>query len=306
MAFAARCIYGEFHYGYRHVCNQSHFMMKKYKLIETSFQHLAGLGRGREKLLYNSKIYCWDDYLNHHNRQLALFNNLASRIEHDLLVSQEQFEARNANYIAATLPKTERYKIASSFPERTMFLDIETTGLSKYYDEITLIGWSLNNKFSVLKQGDDISTFRDALSKAKAVVTFNGAIFDIPFILHEYPDLKFPICHIDLRFAIRRTGTSGGQKIVEDILGFKRPESVKDIKGKDAPLLWFKYQLGDKAALEKLIYYNFLDIEGMKFLYDHFLRFMISQLPIPEEIIDYNFFFKGSNSLDKDPSKFCK
>lgn len=64
----------------------------------------------------------------------------------------------------AKLPKPLREKLAfcHEHPERVMFLDIETTGLSHYYDEITVVGWALNQKSGTyIKGGDPKSLIRN-------------------------------------------------------------------------------------------------------------------------------------------------
>jgi uncharacterized protein YprB with RNaseH-like and TPR domain len=39
-------------------------------------------------------------------------------------------------------------------PDEVLFLDIETTGLSRYYDEITLVGYAMGGEHRVMIAGD--------------------------------------------------------------------------------------------------------------------------------------------------------
>jgi uncharacterized protein YprB with RNaseH-like and TPR domain len=40
----------------------------------------------------------------------------------------------------------EIISLCHEYPQDVLFLDIETTGLSHYYDEITVIGWSMGGQ----------------------------------------------------------------------------------------------------------------------------------------------------------------
>ena len=106
-------------------------------------------------------------------------------------------------------------KEALKHPDKFLFLDIETTGLSPVYDIITVIGYDSGDKFSYVLHGESIDDFVKALSKAHAIVTFNGTLFDTKFIKRHFPDVVFPEHHIDLRYIMRRVGYTGGQKQIE-------------------------------------------------------------------------------------------
>src|SRR5208282_3397125 len=59
-------------------------------------------------------------------------------------------------------------------PNRVLFLDVETTGLSRYYDDVTLVGWLLDGVYRVYVAGDDPEFLLSDLRSASALVTFNG------------------------------------------------------------------------------------------------------------------------------------
>ncbi|MBZ6380026.1 ribonuclease H-like domain-containing protein, partial [Pacificimonas aurantium] len=148
---------------------------------------------------------------------------------------------------------------------RTLFLDIETTGLSRHYHRITVVGYTMDGCYRAHVAGDDPAAFVEAASSAEAVVTFNGSQFDLPFLAKEYPDVLMPERHIDLRYACRYAGLTGGQKKIEKALGFERES---DVDGAEAVLLWHRYVSGDHGALSRLIEYNYLDVTGMATLFD--------------------------------------
>ena len=155
-----------------------------------------------------------------------------------------------------------------SYPERTLFLDIETTGLSHYYDDITVIGWAMDGVANSIIADSDITSFRNAAMQAKTLVTFNGIRFDTKFILRDYPDIVLPNMHVDLLYLCRRVGLTGGQKAIEQALGINMREGLEDVSGAEAVALWHRFIRGDKDALRKLILYNRSDIAAMGAILD--------------------------------------
>jgi predicted nuclease with RNAse H fold/dephospho-CoA kinase len=156
-------------------------------------------------------------------------------------------------------------------PSRVVFLDVETTGLSWFYDELTIVGWALDGKYYTHIAGGDADRLIDALQGASALVTFNGTLFDLRFLRKTFGDLVLPPLHIDLRYLARRVGLVGGQKAIESVLGIPVREGVEDIDGAEAVLLWHRYMRGSDDALQRLIDYNCRDVLGMCGILDHTL-----------------------------------
>jgi len=237
--------------------------------IKSTFIHLNKVGNKTEKELWTKKIFTWDAYQSQIENTNLFFDRTISKLSE----SFQALENNDVDFFANTLPKKEYFRLALSFPQDVIFLDIETTGLSRYYDHITMIGWSLNGEYDYYVQGiDKEDKFREALNKSKIIVTFNGAIFDIPFIKNYFKDIKTPQCHIDLRFLAKGVDLSGGQKSIEDQIGFKRSKSLKNTDGYMATVFWDEYKWGKKSSLEKLIAYNHSDVEGMKAILDYCIK----------------------------------
>lgn len=251
-------------------------------LISNTFQHIKGIGAKKEIELWRSGVLTWDDLEKKQNLQLSLFGNEAA--DSIFLSSKQAIDEDNVDFFSQHLSPQEFYRIALSFPYKTLFLDIETTGLSKYYDTITLVGWCMGKEYGVYIQGDSDEPLRQVLEKASIIVTFNGSLFDIPFLRQKMPELKIPQCHVDLRFLSKRVGLSGGQKVIEAELGIKRKKSVANVIGETAPLLWYKYCWGDQKALKQLISYNHADIEGMKIIFDEAVKRLLRKNQIPTSI----------------------
>lgn len=151
------------------------------------------------------------------------------------------------------------------------YLDIETTGLSRFYDYITVIGIYLCNGGStklIQLVGEEVT--RDNLLKAlegvNRVYTYNGSRFDLPFIRASLRvDLEAEFYHHDLMYDCWRNNLYGGFKAVERQLGIYR--QLQGISGFEAVWLWWRYQnYGDQNALSLLLQYNKEDVVNLKAL----------------------------------------
>jgi predicted nuclease with RNAse H fold/uncharacterized protein YprB with RNaseH-like and TPR domain len=247
-------------------------------MLQSTFQHIQGIGKKTEAFLWQKGITDWTQYQRLNGKQLSLFkNNGADPIE----LSIDAYQKGDLSFFAKNLSKSEFYRVALSFPEDTLFLDIETTGLSLYYDQITLVGWSTGKRYGVYFKDQNPKGLLDALKFAKVIVTFNGSIFDLKFLEKTFPGLITPPVHIDLRFFARRAGLFGGQKNIEPKVGYVRPALIKGMEGEAAPILWYKYRRGDLSALKELVTYNHADIEGMKVILDYAISqiYQINNIP---------------------------
>jgi len=270
------------------------------QMLRNTFLHLPGIGEVTERKLWNQGVLDWDDLEIFSPRQLQLFKDEKYRTQSPLEISRAALEAEDAAFFSDRLPSSDQFRIAASFPHKTLFVDIETTGLSRYYDEITLVGWDLDGDFDVCIQGQSMEQMYEAFNAAAVIVTFNGSLFDLPFLKQECPDLSIPGCHIDLRFAARPVGISGGQKKIEDELGLERPEALQSMSGETAPVLWHNYRWGDTASLQRLINYNRADIQGMKWILDVVIERRIQEVGGPIAKAPWHKFFESGEKPDLD------
>lgn len=263
-------------------------------MLRSTFLHLKGVGAKTEKSLWQRGITKWEDYPVDCD-QYSLLSDLSP--SSPLCSSIAAYKSGDMSFFANALPSSALYRVALEFPEETLFLDIETTGLSIYYDVVTLVGWSVGDKFSVHINGQDDTELRDALQKAKVIVTFNGTMFDLKFLNEHYPDLEIPPVHVDLRFLAKRVGLSGGQKKIEKLLGFSRDEDVAEMLGEAAPILWHKYRRGETDALRRLIAYNHEDVEGMKTILDYCVENLVKKEAIPEQLVPAHKFSQAPSKI---------
>ncbi len=254
-------------------------------MLLSTFKHLSGIGPKKEKQLWYSGILTWKDF-DRQKKQLSQLPGFIRPEQQELSESWEAYRCGDTAYFAHKLPPNEYYRIALTYPNETLFLDIETTGLSWYYDHITLVGWSMGEKYKVYIKGDDETELFDAFRSAKALVTFNGSLFDLKFLYNEFPELPPIQSHIDLRFLSRRVGLKGGQKFIEKEIGVRRNNEIQEMEGESAPLLWYKFCAGDLEALKELIAYNQADVYGMKVILDEVINRLLVQDKIPGKIWD--------------------
>ena len=151
------------------------------------------------------------------------------------------------------------------------YLDIETTGLSWLYSDITVVGiYLVNGSDSRLVQliGEEVTrdNLLGVLESVDTIYTYNGSRFDLPFISASLGvDLVESYHHHDLMYDCWRNNLYGGFKAVEQQLGI--PRQLKGIGGLEAVILWWRYQNnGDQNALTLLLQYNREDVVNLKAL----------------------------------------
>ena len=151
------------------------------------------------------------------------------------------------------------------------YLDIETTGLSRYYNEITVIGiYLVDGRDSRLVQfvGDAVTkdNLLGALDGVDTIFTYNGSRFDLPIIHTRLEvDLASMFYHHDLMYDCWRMNLKGGFKAVERQLGI--PRQLEGVDGFQAVILWWRYRNhGDQDALALLLQYNKEDVLNLKAL----------------------------------------
>jgi len=150
-------------------------------------------------------------------------------------------------------------------------LDIETTGLSQIYADITVIGIYVTDgsyhKF-ISMFGEEVTrdNLLGALQGVGILYTYNGSRFDLPFINSSLDvDLTKEFKHRDLMLDCWRNNLYGGLKAVEIQLGINR--QLKGVDGLEAVRLWWRYRnSNDQDALTRLLKYNQEDVVNLKTL----------------------------------------
>jgi uncharacterized protein len=195
--------------------------------------------------------------------------------------SEEALRRRDAEWFARRLPFVERWRLFPEFRELTAFLDIETTALTPQEGIVTVVGVHGGGTTRAFIAFDDLEELPAYLQKFRLIVTFNGALFDLPFLEARFPYIRFPPAHIDLRFLLRRLGITGGLKRIERELGLGDRAGVEGIAGLDAVRLWEEARRGIPGSLTKLIEYNRADAVNLEPLLEFAVREMSRRLLPP-------------------------
>jgi len=156
------------------------------------------------------------------------------------------------------------------------YLDIETTGLSRQYHKITVVGIHLcsdDGPRFIQLVGMEITgdSVLEALTGVSIIYTYNGKRFDLPF-MHSQLGISLTDLfeHYDLMYDCWRNNLYGGFKAVERQLGI--PRQLKEVDGYQAVRLWWRYvDTFDLDALNTLLEYNKEDVLNLKVLKERLL-----------------------------------
>ncbi len=243
-------------------------------MIRSTFRLAPGVGRWHEARLWEAGIATWDDFPG--AAGAALGPALDGRIRAAIAQAREALAARDAERLAAMVPRAERWRLYAAFAADAAFLDVETDG-----DAPTAIGVLDRDGPRVFLAGRDLERFPDASRAWKLLVTFNGLAFDVPVLRRAYPGWRPPRAHVDLCRLWRRLGHAGGLKLLEHETGVGRPPHLEGVGGRDAVRLWRAHERGDREALRLLVEYNLHDAVNLRTLMDLGYNRMIERLRLP-------------------------
>lgn len=237
-------------------------------MLTQYFSHIDGISPSFEKKLREKGIQRWDDFLEQRHLLAEVPKAKLEKITNSISACKEALAKNNLPFFKNLLKPKELWRL---FPMgKIAYVDIETTGLSRWSDEITLIGIYDGTLSHLYVNGKNLQEAKDKLKEFDIVVTFNGKQFDIPFIEHHFSH-KYDFIHLDLRYMLKELGLQGGLKSIENQLGINRDTDLSGIDGFEAVRLWYQYKRGNQGALQKLLRYNEQDIVNLKALLHHYL-----------------------------------
>src|ERR1017187_740968 len=211
-------------------------------MLEQTFIHIPGIGPRTERELWQAGITSWEDLAGVLTPPIPLGRALRRRLDQYIPESVDALRRRDAGFFARLSALGEAWRLFPEFASRSVFLDIETTGLSPVFDSVTMVGLFDGRRYEVFIDGQNLQDLPDRLREYSVVITFNGSGFDLRFLKLAFKDLQLPPIHIDLRWVTRRLGYRGGLKSIEKEFGICR----------------------DRAALQQLIAYNTEDVIHLK------------------------------------------
>ena len=246
-------------------------------MLRATFQHLSGLGPQEESVLWKVPIRDWAE-LEPRIDEFVPSTALATRLRRELRASEEALATGAPAWFGARLAPAEHWRIYPEFRSRTAFLDIETTGLSPHNGIVTVVGVHGAGSTRSFIADDNLEELPAYLSRFALLVTFNGSLFDVPFLQYRFPDWNPPSIHLDLRFILRRLGLTGGLKRIEQVLGLGDRSGVEGIHGLEAVWLWERWRRGDADALDRLVRYNRADTVNLEPLTEYAVRELSTRL----------------------------
>lgn len=269
-------------------------------MLTKTFCHLHGVGLLNERKFWSEGITTWNDFFNNPVDIPEKYKNqnLVNEIETSLF----NLSISNSLYFSSRLPTGQNWRMFPEFRNTIAYLDIETTGLSDLYNEITTISIYDGNSIYCFVNGENLEEFVNIINNYKVIVTYNGKCFDIPFI-ERFFKIKINQAHIDLRYVLKNVGITGGLKGCEKKLGISRNE-LEGVDGYFAVLLWKEYKRNKNIkALETLLAYNIEDVVNLEKLIIHAYNLNLANTPfadflkidLPQSTIDIP--FKADNSL---------
>jgi uncharacterized protein YprB with RNaseH-like and TPR domain len=234
-------------------------------VLDRSFILLDRVGERTERRIWDQGVRTWDEFI---DRDLvAPFSPARKAMADEALESaKEAVAGGSASFFADRLPGREMWRIYPTFRDDVVFLDIETTGLSRY-SAVTVVGLARGGEFRALVRGKDLTRRELArqLEGAKMIVTYNGASFDLPMLRNHHPVPQLELPHLDLRYVSRRVGLSGGLKHIERTLGLERDREFAMMSGEDAVHLWHLWERrSNEKALDLLLRYNRADVLNLR------------------------------------------
>ena len=219
-------------------------------MLQNTFIHIQGIGAITEQRLWESGLRDWDAFTD--DISIPLSGKRKYLLQKGIEESRQHLYQNNPVYFSQCLPANQTWRFFPEFRNSTVYLDIETTGLDRYFNDITTIALYDGESIQTYVQGQNLEDFIEDIQKYKVIVSYNGKSFDIPFI-ESFFKIRLNHAQIDLRYVLYSLGFRGGLKGCERQLGMDRGD-LSDIDGFFAVLLWDEYQkTGDPKALETLV-----------------------------------------------------
>jgi uncharacterized protein YprB with RNaseH-like and TPR domain len=238
--------------------------------------HIQSIGTVTEQKLWDSGINNWDLFTD--DISIPLSGKRKYFLQKGIDESRQHLFQNNPIYFSKYLPANQCWRFFPEFRESTVYLDIETTGLDRHFNDITTIALYDGKTIQTYVQGQNLDNFIEDIQKYKVIVTYNGKSFDVPF-LEYYFKIRLDQAHIDLRYVLYSLGLRGGLKGCETQLGMYRGD-LKDIDGFFAVLLWEEYQrTGNQKAIDTLLAYNIQDTVTLENLMVTAYNMKIRQTP---------------------------
>lgn len=255
-------------------------------MIKRTFTHISGIGELKELHLWENGVHEWTDL---YNKCFDFFDGKrADKILANLEVSMRKYEKGDLQYFYKSLPRKDLWRLLPGHEDKTAFVDIETTGLAHPpAGKVTTISVLMDGKLHQAHGDLEKRKLASYLNEnAQLLVSYYGEVFDIPFLRKQFKQ-KFDIAHVDLCFALRRNGLSGGLKYVEKKAKIKFVRKSDGLDGFAAVIMWNMYKKGNKKALETLLAYNGEDTVVLQLLSEKLIEIEAKKIGDKSLVVDF-------------------
>lgn len=243
-------------------------------MIKNTFLLLDGVSVKKEKNIWQQGVLDWNSFVSCNNIK-GIKNEKKRFFDRQLFKASTALNEGDSTFFTKLMPKTEHWRLYEHFKDQVVFLDIETSDCADGF--VTVVGLfdGFNTKTMIQGINLDFNILKKELKKYKMIVSFNGSVFDIPFLKKKHPNIIPEIPHFDLRFCCQKLGFKGGLKEVEKSFGLNRRELIGKLKGGDCITLWRMWNASnDDYYLKLLIEYNEEDCVNLKFIADKVFKSM--------------------------------
>ncbi len=245
-------------------------------MLTASFIFAKGLTDDLERALWGKGITSWE-LLRQYPEEAAMVLGAGrgQKLVEQVAEAQSAHARIDLPWFRANWPERELWRLWQGYAadNRIAFVDIETTGLTPGYDQITVIGLADATGATAFVAGrpqpgdEPLERFREAIRPYQLIVTYNGTGFDLPFIEKSFREsnFRFEQPHLDIMLTARSLGLQGGLKDMEKLVGIERPADIKDMRGAEAIQLWGQWKnTGDAAAYRRLTTYCKADCTNLR------------------------------------------
>ena len=149
-------------------------------MLQNTFIHIQGIGAIIEQRLWESGLNDWDAFSD--DNSIPLSGKRKYLLQKEIEESKQHLYQNNPGYFSKCLPSNQSWRFFPEFRESTVYLDIETTGLDRHFNDITTIALYNGHEIKTYVNGQNLDDFIEEIYKYKVIVTYNGKSFDIPFI----------------------------------------------------------------------------------------------------------------------------
>ncbi len=245
-------------------------------MLTSSFIFANGITEAMEQAIWARGVISWELLKKHRGEAAeAIGESRSIKLLEAVHQAEDALNRKDHHWFKQNWPARETWRLLKGYcdDKEIALMDIETTGRTPGYDQITVIGLSNGTEERAFvadrPQAEDerLADYIEAIRGFQLVITFNGESFDVPFIEKHFRDNNYhqEQPHLDLIWPARSLGLTGGLKDMEKQIGIAREDDIADMRGMEAITLWGQWkQSGDRNAYDRLVTYCKADCTNLK------------------------------------------